>query len=176
MHGTRPGGVVHFDHLYVGASGPLGDDGLDEDGSYSYILVMMNDMSNWVWFAPTGACTACLTAQRLLAWSKTIGVPEVWVSDAASHFKNHMMAALEKYLGVDRRFSVANSPWSNCTCERMVRGAVRTLKAMIQEERQNTQDWVELVPAVELALNTAFRERYGSTPYHVMFSGPPRTA
>ena len=57
-------------------------------GAYSYILVMMNDMSNWVWFEPTGACTARLTAQRLLAWSKTIGVPEVWVSDTASHFKN----------------------------------------------------------------------------------------
>ena len=32
MHGTRPGGVVHSNHLYVGASGPLGEDGLDEDG------------------------------------------------------------------------------------------------------------------------------------------------
>ena len=29
---------------YVGASGPLGDDGLDEDGGYRYIL-MIDDMS-----------------------------------------------------------------------------------------------------------------------------------
>ena len=35
MHSTRPGEVVHFDYLYVGASGRLGDDGLDEDGGYS---------------------------------------------------------------------------------------------------------------------------------------------
>ena len=160
-NGTRDSGgeVVHFDYLYVGESGPLGDDGLDEDGGYRYILVMLDDMSNWVWLEPTGACTARLTAEHLLTWCKTIGVPDVWVSDTASHFKNHMMAALEKSLGIDRKFSIANSPWSNGTCERMMREVVRTLKALVQEERRNTRDWVELVPAVQWALNTAFRER-----------------
>ena len=47
------------------------------------------------------------------------------MSDTASHFKNHMRAALEKSLGVDRRFSGSNSPWSNGTCERMMREVVR---------------------------------------------------
>ena len=79
VYGTRPGKVVHVDYLHVGASGPLGDDGLDEDGRYRYILVMMDDMSNWVWLRPTEACTARLTAQHLLTWCKIIGVPEVWV-------------------------------------------------------------------------------------------------
>ena len=64
VHGTRPGEVVRCDYLDVGASGPLGDDGLDDDGGYSYILVMMDDRSNWVWLEPTGACTAHLTAQQ----------------------------------------------------------------------------------------------------------------
>ena len=35
---------------------------------------------------------------------------------------------------------------------------------------------VELVPAVQRALNIAFRERYGSTPCHVRFGRAPRTA
>ena len=130
VHGTRPGEVVHFDYLYVGASGPVGDDGLDEDGGYRQILVMMDDISN-------GTCMARLTAQHLLAWCKTVGGPDVWVSDTAFHFKNHVVAALEKSFGVDRRFSIANSPWSNGTCERMMREVVRTLKATFQEERRN---------------------------------------
>ena len=50
---------------YVGAIGPLGDDGLDEDGGYIYILVMMDDVSNRVRLQPTRACTARLTAQHL---------------------------------------------------------------------------------------------------------------
>ena len=81
----------------AGRSGPLrlspcwseragpGDDGLDEDEGYRYILVMMDDMSNWVWLEPTEACTARLTAQHLLTWCKIIGVPEMWVSGTASH-------------------------------------------------------------------------------------------
>ena len=127
VHGTRPGEVVHFDYLHVEASGPLGDDGLDEVEGYRYILVMMDDMSNWVWLEPTDACTTRLTAHHLLTWCTIIGVPGVWVSDTASHFKNQMMAALQKSLGVDRRFSVANLPWSNGTCEGMMREMVRTL-------------------------------------------------
>jgi len=33
-----------------------------------------------------------------------------------------------------------------------------------------------VLPAVQWALNTAFRPRYGSTPYHVMFGRAPRTS
>ena len=46
---------------------------------------------------------------------------------------------------------------------------------MLQEERRSARDWVDLVPAVQWALNTAYRERYGSTPYHVMFGRAPKT-
>ena len=176
VHGKRPGEVLHFDYLHVGESGPLGADGLDESGGFTYLLVLMDDLSNFVWLEPTGACTARLTAQHLLNWCKTLGVPDVWVSDTATHFKNKIMATLEKALGVERRFTVANSPWSNGTCERMMREVVRTLKAILQERRGSVRDWVDLVPAVQWALNTAYRERYGSTPYHVMFGRAPRTS
>ena len=79
VHGTRLGEAVHFDYLHIGASGSLGDDGLDEDGGNRYILVLMDDISNWVWIEPTEPCTARLTAQHLLSGCKIIGVPKVWV-------------------------------------------------------------------------------------------------
>eukprot|EP00752_Nemacystus_decipiens_P007839 g7004.t1 len=176
VHGTRAGEVLHFDYLHVGKSGPLGQDGLDESDGYVYLLVMMDDLSNFAWLEPTGACTAALTAQHLLNWCKTLGVPDVWVSDTATHFKNKILSTLQTALGVDRRFTVANSPWSNGTCERMMREVVRTFKAILQERRKSVREWVDLVPAVQWALNTAYRERYGSTPYHVMFGRAPTTA
>ena len=37
-------------------------------------------------------------------------------------------------------------------------------------------EWVDVLPAVQWALNTAFCPRYGSTPYHVMFGRAPRTS
>ena len=51
-----------------------------------------------------------------------MGVPHVWVSDTATHFKNRVIAQLSDALKVDHRFAVAYTPWSNGTCERMVKG------------------------------------------------------
>ena len=129
VHGTRPGEVLHLDYLYVGDSGPLGKE-------FKYVLVMMDDSSNFVWLESTESCTAASTAKHLLRWCKTLGVPEVWVSDAASHFNNRVMKTLEGALRVEQRFAVANSPWSNGTCKRMLSEMVRSLKAIFQEERR----------------------------------------
>ena len=124
VHSTRPGEVVHFDYLHVGTREPLGDGGLNEDEGYRYIPVIMDDKSNWVWLELTEACTARLTAKHLLTWCKIIEAPEMWVSDTASHFKIKKMVALEKSLGIDRRFSVTNSRLPNGTCERIMREVV----------------------------------------------------
>ena len=67
-----------------------------------------------------------------IVWSKTLGVPEVWVSNTASHFKNRAMKTLEGALRVEYGSAVANSPWLNGTCEGIMRGVVRTLKAILQ--------------------------------------------
>ena len=57
-----------------------------------------------------------------------------------------------------------------------MREVVRTRKAMLQEERRDVRDWERPVPAVQRGLNTAFHERYASTPYHAMFGHAPRTS
>ena len=128
VNGTRSGEVLHFDYWYVGDSGPLSNEELDGGDDFKYILVMTDDLSNFLCLEPTGSCTAGSTAKHLLKWRKTLGVPEVWVSDTASHFKNSVMKTLEGALRVEHRFAVANSPWSNGTCERMIREVVRALK------------------------------------------------
>ena len=66
MHGTRPSEVLHFNCLYVGDSGPLGKGGLDEGDGSTCVLVMMDDLSNFMWLEPTESCTAMSTAKHLL--------------------------------------------------------------------------------------------------------------
>ena len=51
------------------------------DFATRYILVIMDDLSNFVSVEPAEACTAEVTAKHLLNWCKTMGVPRVWVSD-----------------------------------------------------------------------------------------------
>ena len=70
------------------------------------------------------------------------------MSDTASYFKNHAMKTLEGATWVEHRFAVANSPWSNCTCERMMREGVRKLKAIFQEERRDIREWMDVGPMV----------------------------
>ena len=61
-------------------------------------LVIMDDLSNFVSLEPAEACTAEVTAKHLLNWCKTMGVPRVWVSDTATHFKNRVIAQLSDCL------------------------------------------------------------------------------
>ena len=68
-------------------------------------------------------------------------------------------------LKVDHRFAVAYTPWSNGTCERMVRQVVRALKSILSEQRKQVAEWVDVLPAAQWALKTSFRERYRNTPY-----------
>ena len=57
----------------------------------------------------------------------------------------------------------------------MVKEVVRSLRSILLEQRRAVSELVDVLPAVQWALNTAFRLRYGSTPYHVMFGCAPRT-
>ena len=103
-------------------------------------------------------------------------VPRVWVSYTATHFKNRVIAKLSDALKVDNRLAVAYTPWSNRTCERMVREVVRALKSVLSEQRTQVAEWVDVLPAAQWVLNTSFRERYRNTPYCVMFGRAPRTS
>ena len=98
------------------------------------------------------------------------------MSDTAPHSKNLVVRTLEGALRVEHRFAVANSLLANGTCERMMHEVVCALKAILGEERRNIREWVDMVPAVQWALNTAYRERYASTPYQVMFGRAPLTS
>ena len=115
VHGTAPNEVVHFDYLHVGESGPQASQGLSEDSGFRYILVIMDDLSSFVSMEPVVVCTAEATAESLLTWCKTMGVPRVWVSDTATHFKNAILTRLREAFRVDHQFAVAYSPWSNGT-------------------------------------------------------------
>ena len=53
VQGTRPDKVLHFDYLYVGGSGPLGKDGLDEGDEFKFILFIMDGLSSFVQLEPT---------------------------------------------------------------------------------------------------------------------------
>ena len=122
------------------------------------------------------ACTANGTVEELVRWCATCGPPTTWVSDNAIHFRNCVVRKLAKALGVEHRFSVVNSAWTNGIVERMMRMVIHGAKAMLNEGARPLSEWVVLLPAAQWALNTAWRKRLQATPYRVMMGREPRTA
>ena len=94
----------------------------------------------------------------------------------ATHSRNRVVRKLAKALGVDHRFSVANSAWTNGTVERMMREVIHGAKAMLNEGGRPLSEWVVVLPAAQWTLNMAWRKRLHATPYHVMTGRKPRTA
>jgi hypothetical protein len=116
-----------------------------------------------------------MAARGILQWCSVFGVPKVLVSDTASHFKNDLLSHLRSLLGCDHHFSVANVSFSNGTVERMVQETIRTFKSTLLDRQRPLEEWIEYVPVVQLALNTATRSRLKVSPHELMFGTPPRT-
>ena len=104
------------------------------------------------------------------------GPPTTWLSDNTTRFRNRVMRKLAKALGVEHRLSVASSAWTNGTVERMMREVIHVAKAMLNEGWRPLSEWVVLLPTVQWTLNTAWRKRLQTSPYHVMMGRKPRTA
>lgn len=70
-----PDNGVRFDFLYVGDTGPAGSGSLPEGSEFRHTLVMMDDVTYFVWLQPTRSCIAEVTARSHLLWCITLGVP-----------------------------------------------------------------------------------------------------
>ncbi|CAM9720741.1 unnamed protein product, partial [Sphacelaria rigidula] len=121
VHGTTPNEIVHSESLDVDESGPLASQALSEDAGFRYILAIMDDLSNFVTLEPVAVCIAESTAASLLNLCETLGLPQA--------------------LRVDHQFAVAYSPWSNGTCERVVKEVVRALRSILLEQRKAVSEW-----------------------------------
>ena len=166
LHGTEVGEVLHFDYLKLG----------DSDDGYAYVLVLVDDVNSFVSLQPAASCTSEVAARNVLEWVSVLGTPEVFVSDGASHFKNETLKLVAAKLGASNRFSVAYSSWSNGTVERLNLEVVRTFRAVMSERGRPLSEWSGTIYAVQFALNTAYRERTGVTPFQLMTGRVPRTA
>lgn len=63
---------------------------MDEADGFRYMLVIMDDLSNFTRLEPTESCTTVQTAKHLLTWRKSFGIPQLWVTEMAPHFNTFM--------------------------------------------------------------------------------------
>ena len=76
VHGESVGEVVHFNFLHVGAGGSLGTKGVGKQG-YQYLMVIVDNLSSFVWMEEAATCTAEVAVRTLLRWRSVTWVPRV---------------------------------------------------------------------------------------------------
>ena len=76
------------------------DVGVDAANGFQYVQVILEDVSGYTWLRPSRECTANGTVEEFVRWCASFGPPTTWVSDNATHFRNHLVRKLAKALGV----------------------------------------------------------------------------
>jgi hypothetical protein len=102
---------------------------------------------------------------------KSHGLPEMIVSDRDSLFTSTFWARLHKLIGTQLRISSSWHPQTDGATER----ANRTLGQMLRQAIGPTQrNWVNKLPAIEFAMNSARSETTGFSPFFLNYGRTPR--
>jgi transposase InsO family protein len=140
---TKPNEQLIFDFLSM----------TEGAGGLKYVLVLKDNMSGYVELVACVRATSEEVYQALLDWFKRFGVVRQWVSDQGAHFRNQVVAELQRALGAHHHFTTAYTPWANGTVDVVNREVLKAVKALLSERRLRIEDWPRVLPVVQGALN-----------------------
>jgi len=163
LHAEKPNELIHFDFLYMGPG----------DGDFSYILIIKDDASSFVWLEAVEAADAKTAASTLLKWFSLFGVVMTWNSDQGSHFKNSVMRSLNRELHAQHNFTTPYCPQSNGTVEIVCKEVLRAFRALLSEFRMKSREWPTLTGLVQSILNHSKRPSLGNRAPITAFTGQP---
>jgi hypothetical protein len=154
------------------------------DKGNRYVLVLCDYWTRWasVFALPNQTAQAC--ADAIVNGFVTIfGVPRQIHSDQGRNFESELFAEMSKLLGITKTRTTPYRPQSDGMCERYNRSMLMMLRAVVNEDRTDWDDWL---PHIALAYNSSAHETTGLSPFKmmfgreanlpldVMFSPPPR--
>ena len=159
--------------------GPFQVIGIDYCGPFKitpegnqYVLVITDHFSRFVSAIALPRCTAEITATTLFnEYFCRYGIPGAIVSDQGSHFKNNLMANIQRLIGFNHIFSTAYHPQSNGIVERFNSTFVPQISKLHDNE---TNNWDVYLPAVVFAYNSGLHRSTQFSPYELIFGRPPR--
>ena len=141
--------IIHMDYFYVSDS-PV----------YKYILVIMDNFTQFVHLVNCASPDAETAAAALIEWESLHGFRSdtVIATDQGSHFTASIIAKLCQYFGVQQHFSVANTPWTNATIERVNSTIKSAFQSLMSQTRLPTDQWYRVTPVVQNILNSMKRK------------------
>jgi len=163
LHAEKPNTLLHFDFCYIGKS---------SDG-YTYVLIMKDDLSSYVWLVPCKAADAEHVADCMVNWFATFGTVQHWVSDRGSHFKNSLIHLIRDRIRGRHHFTLAYCPWSNGTVEVVCRELLKCMRALMSELQLPFKSWNTVTPLVQSVLNSTTKGRLGNRSPLTVFTALP---
>ena len=162
---ARPFEAVYADHL-----GPF-----PQVAGMTHVLCLIDRFSRWSELVAVPDQSAETTAEAILSrWVGAHGYPESIVSDNGPAFKSDLFRDVCRLIGAKRRLNVAHHPQGHGCVERLNRVVLATLRTLLAAPG-NTEPWTDLLPAVQLAINTSVSRVTHFMPYEVLHGFRPRT-
>jgi hypothetical protein len=139
---------------------------------YDAILVFVDRLSKMCILCKCRSdATAADTAGMFLAnVFNGFGLPKTFVSDRGTQFTSIFFKELCSALGVRQSLSTAYHPQTDGQTERVNRVLEDTLRAFVSPR---LNDWDELLPIVEFAINDSKQDSTGYTPFYLMYGLHP---
>lgn len=165
VHGTSPNELLQFDYIEIAPSG-TGD---------KYVLMLRDDHSDYKWFFAFADTSAENAAQVIIDWSAAFGVPKMLMSNGPTHFKNEAVRLVSKGLKVPHHFTLPYTPWSNGAVERLGKEVLRVFRSVCSELQLRPEEWTDLLPLIQSALNNAPSPQRGNVSPLTAFTGSDPT-
>jgi hypothetical protein len=143
-----------------------------ESGGHDYLWVVICRLTSMVHLVPIRTTT---TASEI-AWLyireivRLHGLAESIVSDRDSKFTSKFWRETHKLLGTKLLMSTSFHPQTDGASERAIRSVAQILRAMV---RPDQQDWINKIPMVEFALNSAISSSSGFAPFDLNYGYMP---
>lgn len=145
VHGTKPNDLLQFDYIEIGPS----------TTGMKYILMLKDSHSTHCWLFPFGNTSAENSARAIIEWCAAFGVSNGMMSDGPTNFLNEIVRRVCKGLKAPHHFTLPYTPWSNGSIERLGKELLRVFRSVITELQLKFDEWPDLLPVVQSALNNA---------------------
>jgi hypothetical protein len=139
---------------------------------YDSIMVIVDKLTKYVHFLPYLECS---TAEHLAYWFLRVvvanhGMPKGIISDRDKLLTSKFWQSLTKQLGTKSKMSTAYHPETNGQTERMNQTLEQYLRFYLNQRQDN---WVELLPLAQFAVNSAESETTGMSPFYATYGFNP---
>ncbi len=137
------------------------------------ILVVIDRLSKLVHFIPTRTDVDATEVATLFIEhvAKLHGLPMSIVSDRDSRFCSKFWQAVMQLWGISTDMTTSFHPEGNAQTERMNRVLEEYLRHFVSPKQDN---WDELLPIAEFAINNSYQESIGMTPFYMTYGYHPR--